>query len=119
MARPEEQVFVSLLLDENVAERLGTALRQYGYVAQSAREAGYKGRGDTELLEYVAGNRMAILSHNIADFAKLHEQWLLEGRQHHGIILTGTSELKPLLKKVLQLLDRLTAGELLNQRRFI
>lgn len=119
MAREAEQLFIALFIDENVDDKLGPALRRYGYVALTAREAELKGRKDEELLEYAVQKKMAILSHNIADFARLHERWLAEGKEHYGVILTSTTAFRPLLKKVLELLDRFTANELINQRKFI
>lgn len=119
MAQQTEHLFIALFIDENVDERLGSALRRYGYVALTVREAGLKGCKDEDLLEYAAQRKMALLSHDIADFAKLHERWLAENKEHWGIILTGTTEFRPLLKKILELLDRFTAGELINQRKFI
>lgn len=119
MAQQAERLFITLLIDENVDDKLGPALRRYGYIALTAREAELKGRKDEDLLEYAAQNKMALLSHDIADFAKLHERWLAEGKEHYGIILTSTTEFRPLLKKVLELLDHFTASELINQRKFI
>lgn len=119
MAGQAEQLFISLFIDENVDEKLGPVLRRYGYTALTVREAGWRGRKDEELLEYAVQKRMAILSHNIADFARLHKRWLAEGEEHYGIILTSTTEFRALLKQVLELLDRYTADELVNQRKFI
>jgi len=119
LAEEAERLFISLFIDENVDEKLGPVLRRYGYVVQTVREAGWKGRKDEELLEYAVQKRMAVLSHNIADFARLHERWLAEGKEHYGIILTSTTEFRALLRKVLALLDRFTADELMNQRKFI
>lgn len=39
----------------------------------SVEEALENVREDTALLEYAAGNGMAIFAHNIADFEKLHQ----------------------------------------------
>lgn len=119
MAGQAEQLFISLFIDENVDEKLGPVLRRYGYSALTVKEAGWKGRKDEELLEYAVQKKMAILSHNVADFARLHERWLAEGKKHYGIILTSTTEFRTLLRGVLELLDRYTADELMNQRKFI
>jgi predicted nuclease of predicted toxin-antitoxin system len=119
LAEEAEQLFVSLFLDENVDEKLGPVLRRYGYQAHTAREAGRKGCTDEEQLEYAVQQKMAILSHNIADFVLLHRRWLAQGKHHHGIILTSTTEFRSLLRKVLAFLDRYAADELVDQCRFL
>ncbi|MBI1743923.1 DUF5615 family PIN-like protein [Candidatus Acetothermia bacterium] len=114
-----ERLFIALFIDENVDNKLGPALRRYGYDAATARETERKGVEDEEQLEYAVQHKMAIFSHNVADFAKLHERWLSESKEHYGIVLTSTPEFRPLLKKVLEFLDRFTAEEIMNQRKFI
>jgi len=102
-----------------VDEKLGPVLRRYGYRAQTTREAGRKGCTDEEQLEYATLQKMAILSHNVADFVRLHRLWLAQGKHHYGIVLTSTTEFRALLKKVLAFLDRYTADELVDQYRFL
>jgi hypothetical protein len=54
VAQAPERLFIALLLDENVDEKLGPALRHYGYDALTVREAGRRGRSDEEQLDYAA-----------------------------------------------------------------
>lgn len=119
MAQPSERLFIALFIDENVDEKLGPVLRNYGYEALSVREAGRRQRGDEEQLEYAAQLGMALLSHNIGDFCRLHQRWQAEGREHWGLVLTSTTEFKALLRRVLQALDRFTADEAKNRVIFI
>ena len=119
MAQAPERLFIALLLDENVDEKLGPALRHYGYDALTVREAGRRGRSDEEQLDYAASTGRALLSHNIADFARLHERWLAQGREHWGILLTEEIDFRNLLRRILRALDRYSADEAKNRVIFI
>lgn len=119
MAEAAERLFIALYLDENVDERLAPALRRYGYDVVTTREAGRKGARDEEQLEYAAAKRTALLSHDVADFARLHEKWRMEEAVHWGILLTREVEFRRLLQRVLKCLDRYSAEEIRNQLVFI
>jgi predicted nuclease of predicted toxin-antitoxin system len=58
VAQAPERLFIALLLDENVDEKLGPALRHYGYDALTVREAGRRGRSDEEQLDYTEGTEV-------------------------------------------------------------
>ena len=119
MAGEGERLFIALFLDENVDERLGSALRRYGFDVQTTQEAGRKGSTDEDQLAYAARQGRAILSHNIADFVKLHKEWMTQGKSHWGILLTSTTKFRALLRKTLNFLDRFTAEEVRNECRFL
>lgn len=119
MAQEAERLFITLFLDENVDEKLAPVLRNFGFEVQTAREAGRRQLSDEEQLEHAAQHGMAILSHNIADFARLHQRWQGKGKEHWGIILTSETEFRALLRRVLSALDRFTADEIRNRIVFI
>lgn len=115
MARAPERLFIALFLDENVDERLSPTLRHYGYDALTAKEAGRKGRQDEEQLQCAAAEARALLSHDIADFARLHERWQAQGLEHWGILLTEEIHFRRLLQRVLKTLDLYSADEARNR----
>ena len=119
MAQAPGRLFIAILVDENVDEKLGPALRHYGYDVLTVREAGRRGRSDEEQLEYAASTGRALLSHNIADFARLHERWMTQGHEHWGILLTEEIDFRNLLRCTLQALDRYSADEAKNRVIFI
>lgn len=63
------------------------ALRARGDDAASALEAGMIERSDEEHLEYATAEGRAVYTGNIADFCRLHAEWLGSGKAHAGLIL--------------------------------
>lgn len=108
-----------LLLDEDVWQGLAAALREAGYDAVSATEAGYKGLSDEEILFAATTADRAVVSHNIQDFAPLAEAYFFQGRPHAGIIVTRQFEKGELLRRLLALLEILTPESLANTLRFL
>jgi predicted nuclease of predicted toxin-antitoxin system len=79
---------VRLLLDEMISPRVAHALRDSGYdVAAVAEDVNLRAMPDDVLLDVAANAGRILVTRNIADFARLHEQWHLEGKQHHGIVM--------------------------------
>jgi predicted nuclease of predicted toxin-antitoxin system len=76
-----------LFLDEDVPEAVALALRLRGYDIVTVREAGRKGLTDAEQLDYAHSEGRVFITHNVADFAKIHVAYLRSGRRHSGIIL--------------------------------
>lgn len=61
---------------------------------------------------------MAILTYNIQDFIKLAQTWHASGRKHAGIIVSeqfSQRSFGELLRRVLRLLDSITAEEIHNR----
>ena len=116
--RSDSLLFIQIYTDEHVAPVLATLLRQRGYVAQSAQEAGMLGRDDEEHLAYAMQNNMAILTFNGKDFDRLAREWVALGREHAGIVISpqlSRDRIGELLHSLIRLLDSLTADEIRNQ----
>jgi predicted nuclease of predicted toxin-antitoxin system len=115
-------LFAAIYTDEDVGPHLAPALRQRGYRAQSALEAGNMEGSDEAQLTYAAEQGMALLTYNAQDFIPLAHTWYMTGREHAGLILSvqfSQRQFGELLRCVLRLLDRLTADELHNQVVFL
>ncbi len=106
---------VSLYLDEDVRVLLAEVLRSRGYSATHALEVGRCGKSDEEQLSYAARHKMAILTHNIRDFAVLHKVNQVDKLNHFGIILSGQIPFNDLLKRVSKLLSLHSADSLRNK----
>jgi len=110
-----EELFVRLYLDRHVKPRLAADLRAHGYDVRTTQEAGMDTAPDDEQLAFAAGERRAILTFNIRDFAPLHGQWAAAGRTHFGIIVSqqlGSRQYGVLLARTLRLLNSLSAEEM-------
>jgi|GEM_PF-2699275 len=66
-----------------------------------------------------ASEHRAILTFNVGDFAILHEQYMTEGKEHWGIILSNREPIGELLRRILRLLNSASADELRNQIRWL
>jgi len=70
---------IKLYLDEDVHKKVATALRLKGYDVISAHEAQKQSLADYRQLEYAVSQQRAIFTFNVADFDKLHKEYLKNG----------------------------------------
>ena len=106
---------VSLFLDEDVRVMLAEVLRNRGYGAMHALEAGRCGKSDEEQLAYASKNKMTILTHNVKDFIVLSKSYQAQGKKHYGIIVSGQLPFNELLKRILRLLSSHPGDTLMNR----
>ena len=78
------------------------------------------GRPDEEQLAWASANGRALYSFNRSDSCRLHKTWLQVERSHGGIILSrqdlGVGEH---MRRLLRLMNRLTAEEMVNRLEFL
>jgi len=111
-------LFIQVYTDEHIMPVLVRLLRERGYVARSAQEAGMIERDDDVHLAYATQNSMAILTYNAKDFYRLARQWAAIGREHADIIISpqySRRQVQELLQPLIRLLDSTTADEIRNQ----
>ena len=108
-------LYIRLYLDEDVHGDLGKALRQQGYDVLTANEAQKKGLLDRQQLEFATEQNRAIFTFNKVDFIELHLQYLAGARSHSGIIVSRQIPIKEVIRRLLLLLDRVTAEEIQGQ----
>ncbi len=112
MPDSEEPLFISLYTNTDIHGKLVSKLRQKGFDAVSAYEEKSGDLSDAEHLEYAASQGRAILTHNSKDFEPLYQQWWETGKHHSGVIVSKRIGLGEWLRRVLRLLNTLTAGEM-------
>ncbi|MGH7764892.1 MAG: DUF5615 family PIN-like protein [Candidatus Dormibacteraceae bacterium] len=79
-----------MLLDEHYSPAIAQQLRKRGHDVVSASETPeLKNLEDPDLLTWAIGQRRAVVSENAADFVPLHEDCLIRGKPHYGIVLTN------------------------------
>jgi hypothetical protein len=85
-------VTLSLYLDEDFArgDRAG-ALRAAGFDVLTPREAGLLGATDEAQLTFATAEIRLLGSHNVADFPRIHAEFMAVGRHHRGICLVRQS----------------------------
>jgi hypothetical protein len=111
-----------LYLDEDTqSDALIAALRSRGVNLLTTSEAGMTKRTDDDQLRFAASVRRVIITSNIADFARLHAQWLKAGLEHDGIILIhqqkwGAGEQA---RRIIRLLTDPPGKEMRNRIEFV
>jgi predicted nuclease of predicted toxin-antitoxin system len=105
---------VKLYLDENVPEAIATALRLRGYDVTTTKEAGKKAASDSDQLRYATSQKRVLFTFNVADFAKLHDEFLNDKYRHSGIIISRQLPIGTVVKRLLKMLSRLSSTAIEN-----
>lgn len=112
-------MFVKTYLDENVSVLLAELLHSRGFEALTAQEAGNKGLRDDQQLEFATSNGMAILTHDRVDFEALAKDYFANGKSHQGMIIAYRRRPQFLAERVVKVINRITADEMVNQIIYI
>jgi predicted nuclease of predicted toxin-antitoxin system len=96
---------VKVYLDENIHLHLATALNQGGYDAAHALTEGNRKVSDEQHLRFATGQGRAVVTHNFADFVRLHAEFAKRNERHEGIILVPVRTLSELLTRLCNHLD--------------
>jgi hypothetical protein len=81
-------VSLKFYLDEDSADSaLVNALRSRGFEVVTPDGAALLGADDVTQLDFCRQHGCVLVTHNIADFYRLHGVFLAEGKSHSGIIL--------------------------------
>lgn len=110
---------VRLFLDEDVHSGLAPALRKRGYDVYHTQELEGKGRSDSEQLAFAAQDQRCLLTFNVKDFVILHNFYVKNGQDHWGIIVSKQIPLRETLRRILQLLQRVSKEALKNRIEFL
>jgi hypothetical protein len=112
---PESALFIRLYLDEDVHRRVAAALRLRQFDVVSAHEVGRWGLSDEEQLTLAAAEGRALFTFNPPDYLRFHQDWLQLGKEHFGIIVSDQVPIGETVRRILNLLNRVTADEIRNQ----
>lgn len=108
-----------LYLNEHLSPRLAAQLRQYGFDVTCTIEAEMIEADDDAQLAHAVSEQRAIVTFNHRDFAALHSQYTMCGKEHWGIIFSTEETVDTLRRRLLRLLNSLSAKELKNQIRWL
>lgn len=113
------RLFIELYLDEDVDVLVGDLLRGRGFSVTTTVEAGQLGSEDAEQLAYALEHERAMVTHNRGDFETLAHEYLAEERSHWGIIIATRHPPYEVVRRLLLILNQVTAEEMKNQLRYI
>lgn len=71
-----------LYLNEHLSPRLATQLRKHGFDVTTSQELDLLSETDNEQLAHAVAERRAIVTFNIGDFSRLHDEYMTKGKEH-------------------------------------
>lgn len=110
---------VKLYLDENIDVSVAAGLRRRGIDVVTARDRGKLGATDEEHLALASSEDRLLVTHDIADFAKLHQRWLAEGKEHAGIALSDMVAPGVMVRRIVRLCESVSPDETKNRLLFL
>jgi predicted nuclease of predicted toxin-antitoxin system len=112
-------LFIVLYLDEDVDVLLADLIRARGFAAVTTRDTGHLGATDLDQLSCAINQHRTFLTHNRDDFESLAREFRETGRHHDGIIVAVRHPPYELLRRLLRILNDVTADEMRDQIRYI
>jgi hypothetical protein len=109
------RLFIEFYLDEDVSTLVADLIRARGFVVTTTQEAGQHGRSDEQQLNYAVSRRATLVTHNRADFEVLARRYFALGLKHYGLIIAVQRPAHDIARRLLVLLDKVTADEIEDQ----
>ncbi|MFQ6054444.1 MAG: DUF5615 family PIN-like protein [Methanosarcinales archaeon] len=110
---------IKIYTNENISSVVAKVLREWSYDAISAPEAGLLTSPDEEQMEFAVTQRRAIVTFDIKDYPRLHAEYISSGSHHCGIIVSKQLVIKELLRRLHNLLQTLTAEDMLDRIEYL
>lgn len=110
---------IKLFLDEDVHAALSTILQKRGFDVLHAQDSDKKGNSDTEQLEYAAQKKRCLMTFNVKDYVLLHNEYVRNGLEHWGIIVSKQLPMGDTLRRILNVLQRYSQKSMKNRLLFL
>ncbi len=110
---------LKLFLDEDIHTGLSHALRQRGYDVVHAQDLKRKGKSDSEQLAFAVQEERCLVTFNVRDFVKLHNQYAEQGQEHWGIIVARQMPIGEALRRLLKKIGLATQEDFRNRIEFL
>ena len=104
-----------------MSRSLVRALRARGVDVTTALDEGMIERDDEEHLDYAAAQGRVLYTFNVADFYRIHREYLAQGKSHAGIILARQQRYSvgEQMRRLLRLIATKSADEMKNHVEFL
>ena len=113
------RLFIELYLDEDVDVLIAQVIRARGFVVITTQEAGQLRNSDAEQLAYAVSQRKALLTPNRVHFEALTQTYCAAGQPHDGIIVAVRRPPRDIARRLLRILNSVSAEEMHNHVRYI
>jgi predicted nuclease of predicted toxin-antitoxin system len=113
------ELFISLYLDEDVDVLLADLIRARGFKVTTTRDASNFHASDEAQLVYAAQKQAVFFTHNRTDFERLASTYYSAQQHHAGIIIAVRHPVHEIARRLLMILNHVTADEIQDQLRYI
>jgi Domain of unknown function (DUF5615) len=112
-------LFIALYLDEEVDGLIADLIRARGFMATTTQEAGQVQNSDVAQWTYAVSQQCALLTHNRVHVEALAQMYFASSQTHYGIIIAIRRSPYEITRRLLRILNQVTAEEMQNQVRYI
>ena len=112
-------LFIEIFIDEDVDVLVADLLHARGFDALTTRDAHRLHATDEQQLLFAATEQRALLTNNRADFEALHQAYMNGGLHHAGILIAVRHPAYEIVRRLLLILNAVTADEMQNQVRYL
>lgn len=70
-------------------------------------------------MEYAADKRRAVVTFNVRDYVPIAIQYVEDGKEHYGVVVSRELSHGELKRRVTKLLESVTSEELMNAVRYL
>jgi predicted nuclease of predicted toxin-antitoxin system len=119
MNQETEKTPLRLLLDEQIWKYLAKLLREQGFDVIHVYEVDLAATPDERIMAYAAGEHRAVVTFNVRDFVPLAVQYYEDGKEHYRVVVSKELSHGELKRRVMNLLENVTAEELMNSVRYL
>jgi hypothetical protein len=106
---------IKVYLDEDVHNLIADALRLRGWKALTTVEAANQRNSDIDQIRFATAEGCIILTYNVRDFPRLHNEILSAGGNHAGIVVATQGRPAANTRALLSLISSLTTDDVANQ----
>ena len=113
---------IRLYVDEDASEHaVIRGLRARRVDVLTTAEADLLGTSDAEQLRFAVEQTRTIYTFNTGDFARLHREWLEQGRDHHGIVVIPDQRCSvgEKIRRVARLVASVSAADMVNRIEYL
>jgi hypothetical protein len=110
---------IRVFADEDMQRAVAVQLRAAGFDAIATLEANRLGESDPSQLLWAAREGRMLVTYNVADFARIHYEWMKQGLHHAGIVVSRQRPIGDALQRLLHLALTLSAEDMQDRLEYL
>jgi hypothetical protein len=110
---------IRLFTDEDMQGAVAVQLRAAGFDAIATPEAHRRAESDTCQLLWAAREGRTLATYNVSDFARIHHEWMKQGRHHLGIVVSRQRSIGDVLRRIFHLVRTVSAEEMQDRLEYL